>query len=121
MYLSLFLAVCMRVSFFLTRLFNEIKILYSFSKTIYTVSVSGRKNTLAYPDQTKTFLNIHIQDLKPVRMTNDADFERRMTFVESIVDVNDNYRHFDFIDHPAVVERLKVKDEENLEEDHDEL
>jgi hypothetical protein len=29
----------MRVSFFLTRLFNEIKILYSFSKTIYTVSV----------------------------------------------------------------------------------
>jgi hypothetical protein len=54
-------------------------------------------------------------------MTNDADFERRMTFVESIVDVNDNYRHFDFIDHPAVVERLKVKDEENLEEDHDEL
>ena len=55
-------------------------------------------------------------------MSNDAsDFERRMTFVEGIVDVNDNYRHFDFIEHPAVVERLKVKDQEILEEGHDEL
>ena len=54
-------------------------------------------------------------------MANDADFERRMTFVEGILDVNDLYRHFDFIEHPAIIERLKAKDEENLEEGHDEL
>jgi hypothetical protein len=61
------------------------------------------------------------QDTKPVRMTNEKDFERRMTFIESMLDLNENYRHFDFLQHPAIVERLKVKEEEDLEEDHDEL
>jgi hypothetical protein len=54
-------------------------------------------------------------------MTNEKDFERRMTFIESMLDLNENYRHFDFLQHPAIVERLKVKEEEDLEEDHDEL
>ena len=35
---------------------------------------------------------------------------------------NEAYRHFNFLEHPAVVERLRVRDEEPEEDDeHDEL
>ena len=54
-------------------------------------------------------------------MEKGVDFERRMTFVESMLDLNQNYRHFDFLEHPAVIERLKIRDEEVQEEGHDEL
>ena len=72
-----------------------------------------------------SFLNdplyLSLQDTKPLEMEKGVDFERRMTFVESMLDLNENYRHFDFLEHPAVVERLKVRDEEVEDEGHDEL
>ena len=69
-------------------------------------------------------LYFSLQDTKPLEMEKGVDFERRMTFVESMLDLNENYRHFDFLEHPAVIERLKVRDEEveeEGEEGHDEL
>jgi len=47
---------------------------------------------------------------------NEKDFADRMSLMESLLDLNEYYRSLNFLEHPAVVERLRVRDEEEQDE-----
>ncbi len=89
--------------------------------SLWTSFASSSKPTDHWVPVSSDNVQYAVLDLDSLRMARAYDYGERMTFARSMLDLVDAYRHFDPGEHPALLQRMKEKEEEMGWTEHDEL